>query len=131
MLDMGKLIKIDSSLVVKNANNMNEYLKPMSRDILLFTTKIANTYKLKDKMPLLKLTIGDHLFFSLGDSKYEDNQIVIKNKNDEIVGYVPEADSTIFARLMDAGKMLFAIVKSVSHTSSVPLIEIDIYLQDF
>ena len=128
---MGKLIKIDSSLAVKNANNLNEYLKPMSRDILLFTTKIANTYKLKDKTPLLKLAIGDHLFFKLSDSKYEDNQIVINNKNNEIVGYVPESDSTIFARLMDAGKMLFAVVKSISHTSSVPLIEIDIYLQDF
>lgn len=128
---MGKLIKVDSSLLVKNANNMNEYLKPMSRDILLFTTKIANTYKLKDKLPLLKLAIGDQLFFSLGDSKYEDNQIVIKNKSDEIVGYVPESDSVIFARLMNAGKMLFATVKSISHTSSVPLIEIDIYLQDF
>ena len=128
---MGKLIKIDSSLVVKDANNMNEYLKPMSRDILLFTTKIANTYKLKDKIPLLKIAVGDHLFFKLGQSKYEDNQIIIVDKEDNIVGYVPELDSIIFVRLMDAGKMLYASVKSVSHTNSFPLIEIDIFLQDF
>ena len=128
---MGKLIKINSSLVSKSANNMNEYLKPMSRDILLFTTKIANTYKLKDKLPLLKLSIGDHLYFALGESKYENNQIIINNKDNEVVGYIPESDSTIFFRLMNAGKMLFAVVKSISHTSTVPLIEIDIYLQDF
>ena len=131
MLNMGKLIKVDSSLIVKDAANMNEYLKPMSRDILLFTTKIANTYKLKDNLSLLKLIIGERLFFKRGQSKYEDNQIIINNDKGELVGYVPEVDSSIFARLMDAGKMLFAIVKSISHTSSVPLIEIEIYLQDF
>ena len=52
---MGKLVKINSSLVIKNSKDMNEYLKPMSRDIFLFSAKIANTYKLKDKGPLLKL----------------------------------------------------------------------------
>ena len=128
---MGKLIKIDSSLIVKNPMEMNEYLKPMSRDIFLFTTKIGNTYKLKDKTPLLGLKVGERLFFKRAESKYEDNLILINNGEGKLVGYVPEVDSPIFARLMDAGKMLFAIVKSVSHTASVPLIEIDIYLQDF
>lgn len=131
MLNMGKLVKVESSLIVKNSANMNEYLKPMSRDILLFTTKIANTYKLKDKVALLKLAVGERLSFKRGQSKYEDDQIIINNDKNEIVGYVPEVDSSVFARLMDAGKMLFAVVKSISHTSSVPLIEIEIYLQDF
>lgn len=128
---MGKLIKVDSLLVTKNTADMNEYLKPMSRDIFLFITKIANTYKLKNKIPLQKLFIGEHLFFKRGQSKYEDNQILINNDKCELVGYVPEVDSSIFARLMDAGKMLFAIVKSISYTTSVPLIEIEIYLKDF
>ena len=131
MHNMGKLIKVDSSLVVKNSADMNEYLKPMSRDILLFVTKIANTYKLQDKIPLLKLSVGERLFFKRGQSKYEENQIIITNDKEELVGYVPEVDSSIFARLMDAGKMLFAVVKSVSHSTSVPLIEIEIYLRDF
>ena len=128
---MGKLIKVDSSLVIKNSADMNEYLKPMSRDIFLFVTKIGSTYKLKDKTPLLKLTIGEKLHFKRAESKYEDNLIAISNDKNELVGYVPEVDSPIFARLMDAGKMLFAIVKSISHTTSVPLIEIEIFLKDF
>lgn len=128
---MGKLIKVESSLVIKNSADMNEYLKPMSRDILLFTTKIGNTYKLKDKAPLLKLVVGEKLYFKRAESKYEDNLIVINNDKDELVGYVPEVDSPIFARLMDAGKMLFAVVKSISHSTSVPLIDIEIYLKDF
>ena len=128
---MNKLIKIDSSLMVTNSIDMNEYLKPMSRDILLFTTKIANTYKLKDKAPLLKLELKEKLFFKRVISKYDDNLITINNSNNELVGYVPEADSFIFARLMDAGKMLFATIKSINHSTTVPLIEIDIYLKDF
>lgn len=128
---MSKLIKIDSNLIIKDSKDMNEYLKPMSRDILLFNTKIANIYKLKNKEPLLNLKIGEKLFFKRKESKYEDNLIVINNQNNELVGYVPEVDSAIFARLMDAGKMLFAVVKNISHTNSVPLIEIEIYLQDF
>ena len=47
------------------------------------------------------------------------------------MGDVLEVDSYLFARLMDAGKYLFAIVKSISHTKNVPLIDIDIYLKDF
>lgn len=128
---MGKLVKVDSSLIIKNSMDMNEYLKPMSRDILLFTTKIGSTYKLKDKIPLLKLIVGEKVFFKRAESKYEDNLILINNNNDELVGYVPEVDSPIFARLMDAGKMLFAVVKSISHSTSVPLIDIEIYLKDF
>lgn len=128
---MNKLIKINTSLIIKDKADMEQYLKPMSRDILLFTTKIANTYKLKDKNPLNKLVVGEKLSFKRGDSKYEDDQILIYNDKKELVGYISEADSSVFARLMDAGKMLFAIIKSVSHTASVPLIEIDIYLQDF
>ena len=127
---MGKLVKVETDLVIKDVD-MDEYLKPMSRDIFLFSSKIASTYKLKDKMPLFKLDVGEKLYFKLGESKYENDQIIIQNKDGAIVGYVPEVDSSIFARLMDAGKMLFAIIKSISHASSVPLIDIDIYLKDF
>ena len=130
-MSSNKLIKIDSSLIVRDRKDMNEYLKPMSRDILLFTTKIANTYKLINKEPLLNLKLKGKLYFKRGVSKYEDNQIIILNSKNELVGYIPEVDSLIFARLMDAGKMLFAVVKSMSYSHSVPVIEIDIYLQDF
>ena len=128
---MGKLIKVDSSLTIMNSADMNEYLKPMSRDILLFSSKISGTYKLKDKTPLLKLTIGEKLFFKHVESKYESSLISISNKNNELVGYIPEVDSLIFSRLMDAGKMLFGVVKSISHSTSTPIYDIDIFLKDF
>lgn len=128
---MGNLIKINSSVIVKDQKNMDEYLKPLSRDIFLFKTKIGSTYKLKDKNPLMKLKTNDELSFRIGESKYDDNQINIYNSFNELVGFVPEADSIIFSRLMSAGKMLFAIIKNISYSHEIPLIDIDIYLKDF
>ena len=126
-----KLVKVDQNLVIKNEKELDEYLKPFSQEILLFTTKIANTYRLIDKKPLLEIKVDDTLFFKLGNSKYEENQIEIFNSKNQLVGYIPEQDSIIFARLMNAGKKLGAKVKSISQSNTVPLIEIDIYLTDF
>lgn len=126
-----KLVKVSQNLVIKNEKELDEYLKPFSQEILLFTTKIANTYRLTDKKPLLEIKVDDTLFFKLGNSKYEENQIEIFNSKNQLVGYIPEQDSIIFARLMNAGKKLGAKVKSISQSNTVPLIEIDIYLTDF
>ena len=48
--------------------------------IPLDVTKITNTYKLKDKLLLLKLIVGERLFFKRGQSKYEDDQTIINNE---------------------------------------------------
>ena len=47
------------------------------------------------------------------------------------VGYVPEKDNIIFARLMDAGKLLSAKVTKISRTGTFYQISIGIYLVDF
>jgi len=128
---MKGLVKVDTDLVVKNEDKLDDFLKPFTSEVLLFTTKIANTFKVADKLPILNLKCSEELFFKLGHSKYEDNQIEIYTKENKIVGYVPEQDSVIFARLMDAGKRLGAKIKSISQSRTIPLIEIDIYLIDF
>ena len=47
------------------------------------------------------------------------------------IGYVPEKDNIIFARLMDAGKMLAAKIKDIEKKGSFTKIAIGIYLVDF
>ncbi len=128
---MADLIKIDKSLIVKTPQELNEYLKPMSRDIFLFSSKIANSYRVKDPLLIKKLQVGEQLLFERKASKYEDNLIAITNMDKQLLGYVPEVDSAIFARLMEAGKMLFATIKNLDFSSSVPLISIDIFLRDY
>lgn len=57
--------------------------------------------------------------------------IVILTKEQEKLGYVPEKDETIFARLMDAGKLLKAKVTKIERKGSFTQISIGIYLVDF
>ena len=53
------------------------------------------------------------------------------NERKEKIGYVPERDNLIFARLMDAGKMLIAKIAKIDHKGSFTQITIGIYLVDF
>lgn len=128
---MGKLIKVDQNLQIKNTDDINDLIKPLSKDIFLFTTKISNTFRAKNTLALTCLKIGDKLDFKKTNSKFNKNEISIVNKKKDILGYVPEQDEIIFARLMDAGKLLYAKIKSLKFSTSVPIIEIDIFLQDF
>ena len=52
-------------------------------------------------------------------------------QNGKKVGYVPEKDNIIFARLMDAGKLLSATVTDIEKKGSFTQIRIGIYLVDF
>ena len=128
---MGDLVKIDYSVALKSNLDLDELIKPLSKEILLFSTKIAGIYKLQDKTPALALKKGDRLLFRRGSSKYEKNLVLILSEDMKEVGSIPEQDSVIFARLMDAGKSLFARVKEISLTHSMRMIDIDIYLEDF
>ena len=49
----------------------------------------------------------------------------------EKLGYVPEKDNLIFARLMDAGKLLVAKIKKIQKRGTFTQISIGIYLVDF
>ena len=45
--------------------------------------------------------------------------------------YVPEKDNIVFARLMDAGKLLKAKITQISQKGSFKQIGVGIYLVDF
>ena len=47
------------------------------------------------------------------------------------IGYIPEKDNVIFARLMDAGKHLTAKITDISKKGMFPIISIGIYLIDY
>ncbi len=55
--------------------------------------------------------------------------ILTEDKNK--LGYVPEKDNIIFARLMDAGKLLKAKITKIDKKGSFTQISIEIYLVDF
>ena len=83
--------------------------KPFERDIFLLDTHVAGTTHIEgidEREPYLKS--GDRLnLFREPDNPYDEFAILIKTMDGVKIGYIPQKDNIIFARLMDAGKLLF------------------------
>ncbi|MCD8018751.1 MAG: hypothetical protein LUF92_03955 [Clostridiales bacterium] len=58
-------------------------------------------------------------------------KVVVLMNDGRKLGYVPEKDNVIFARLMDAGKLLKAKVTKKNKKGSFTQISIGIYMVDF
>ena len=87
---------------------IGEILKPLIREIHLFDSYVAGTTHLKDQSVLEEIHAGDRLNLMRENNKFDDNAILIITENKKKLGYVPEKDNLVFARLMDAGKLLKA-----------------------
>ena len=108
-----------------------DIIRPLMKEIYLFDSYIAGTTHLKDKSVLEKVNIGDKLTLRREDNKYDDNAVMIMTADKKKLGYVPEKDNIVFARLMDAGKLLTAKASSVTKKGTFYQIKIGIYLVDF
>lgn len=105
--------------------------KPFELEIYLFTTHIAGTTHVDNIFEIEKnVNIGDRLSFFREDNKHDDLAIRVETEKEEKLGYVPREDNIVFARLMDAGKELYAKVKTKEIVEAWVRIEIDIYLKD-
>ena len=111
---------------------LGDLLKPLKTEILLFDSYIAGTTHIEDESILDHLKEDDVLALKREpDNRFDDNSIMILDSQNRKLGYIPEKDNTVFARLMDAGKYLIAKVKYVEPKGSFRLIRINIYLVDF
>ncbi len=69
-------------------------------------------------------------FFREPDNQYDKQAIVIKTANGVKIGYVSMQDNVIFARLMDAGKLLFGKITSKEKKDSWVKIYIKVFLHE-
>lgn len=106
--------------------------KPFERDIFLFDTYIAGTTHVEGIEELEPhLNRDDRLdFFREPDNPYDSMAIVIKTQNGAKIGYVPKKDNVIFARLMDAGKLLFGRISAKEKLGSWVKIDIKVFLHE-
>lgn len=106
--------------------------KPFERDIFLFNTYVAGTSHIEGMEELEPhLQTGDRLdFFREPDNQYDAQAIVIKTADGVKIGYVPRQDNVIFARLMDAGKLLFGRISEKEKKGKWVKISIDIFLHE-
>ena len=116
---------------VLDQKGIGELLKPLSKEIHLFDTFVAGTAYLEDDAVVKKLKVGDKLTLQREESKFDDYAVQILNSEGEKIGYIPEKDNRIFARLMDAGKRLIAKVQKIDRKGSFLQIGIGIFLVDF
>ena len=114
-----------------DAKGLGEVIKPLSREIYLFDTYVAGTTHLTDPSVLDDVFVGEKLFLQREDNKYDEKAILVLDENKKKLGYIPERDNVVFARLMDAGKLLCGRIKSVEPKGTFRLINIEIYLIDF
>ena len=111
---------------------IEDLIKPLSREIHLFDSFVAGTSFVKDETVFDEIRTGDKLVLQReSENRFDDNAIVILDAKQRKLGYIPEKDNVIFARLMDAGKYLIAIIDEIEKKGSFRKIKIGIYLVDF
>ena len=120
-----------SLVSVLDQQGIGELLKPLVREIHLFDSYVAGTTHLEDPSVLDQIMVDEKLSLIRENNKIDENAIMIFTESKKRLGYVPEKDNIIFARLMDAGKMLNARIKKIEKKGSFNQISIGIYLVDF
>lgn len=128
-----QLTKKESTLVtVVDGHELGDMIKPLIKDIHLFDTFVAGTTHLEDKSVLDTIKIGDTLKLQREEkNRYDSNAVLLLCEDGRKLGYIPEKDNLIFARLMDAGKLLKAKITKIEQKGSFTQISTGIYLVDF
>lgn len=132
---MSELVKNDRSGLIGLMHGQGGGLSvplPFERDIFLFDTYVAGTSHvagIEELEPYLNL--NDKLdFFREPDNPYDAQAIMVKNSDGVKIGYVPRKDNVVFARLMDAGKLLFGRISSKELKGKWLRMEMKIYLHE-
>ena len=121
---------------------------PFERDIFLFGTEVAGTYYSENIEELYNsLNEGDLLaLIREPDNPYDKYAIRIETSDSHLIGYhpseafpphdssklgyIPRVNNKIIARLMDAGKMLYGVVRSKEMCGDYRRILVKIYMKE-
>lgn len=131
MADNELTVQTNGLVSVMQNHGLDSVIKPLFQEIYLFDSYVAGTTHLEDKSVLETLKPDDKLTLQREDNEFDSNAILIMNGEGKKIGYVPEKDNIVFARLMDAGKMLIAKISKISQKGDFTKINIGIYLVDF
>ncbi len=113
-------------------NPLGDLIKPLIHEILLFDSYVAGTTHIKDESVFDEIKVGEKLILQReSQNRFDDNAILVLDSKKRKLGYIPEKDNIVFARLMDAGKYLIAKVDRMEPKGSFRQINISIYLVDF
>ena len=112
--------------------HIEDLIKPLNQEILLFDSYVAGTTHIEDESIIDDIKEGDELILLREpENVFDENAILVLDVKQRKIGYIPEKDNVVFARLMDAGKYLKAKVDYQNVFRARKKIYISIYLVDF
>ena len=110
-------------------NPLGDLIKPLSHEILLFDSYIAGTSYIRDEAVFDDIKEEDRLILQREpQNRFDENAILVLDSQKRKLGYIPEKDNIVFARLMYAGKYLTAKVNDLDPYGPFRKITISIYL---
>lgn len=131
---MGELVDPDKKgfIEIIRGNSDIDLTRPFSREIFLLNTYIAGTSYIPNMDSVIKnIEKGSKLnLYREPNNKHDELAIIIKDSNGNKIGYVPRENNEILARLMDAGKLIYGIVKDIEKIHNWYRIGVKIYLKD-
>jgi hypothetical protein len=132
---MNEIIRINETNIVSILNSAKSGLeigKPFSRQIYLISASIAGAFYVDGIYDLLEKIIPRTKlrFVREPDNKYDKLAILVKDQENNKLGYVPREKNPILARLMDAGKLIYGTVKTINDDDSYINIEMEIFMDD-
>ena len=130
-MENGLTVQEQGVVSLVKGHELGDIIKPLVREIHLFDSYVAGTTHLEDDTVLDEIKVDDMLGLQREDNKFDSNAIVILTEDKRKLGYVPEKDNVIFARLMDAGKLQKAKITKIEQKGSFRQISVGIYLADF
>ena len=126
------IITPQNAVALSEQFKTEELIKPLQKEIFLFDTFIAGTAHIEDQDLLDALQIDEKLVLKREPkNRFDENAIRVENEKAQKLGYVPEKDNPVFARLMDAGKMLTAKITDIKEKTGYTQVSIAIYMIDF
>ncbi|MCC7553834.1 MAG: HIRAN domain-containing protein [Methanobacteriaceae archaeon] len=97
----------------------------LTSDIVAGTSYVDN---IKDLEP--KLKINDKLDFVREKNNLYDSKAILIKHNGIKIGYFPRNNNEILSNLMDAGKLIYGIIKSKSFIGEWLKINLEVFLEE-
>ena len=126
------LSNVEENAIARSISNgtLSSVVEPLIKEIHLFDTYVSGTMFIDEKDVLEKLSNGQEVFLEREKNKFDENAVAILTSDRKKIGYIPEEDSSIFARLMDAGKLLRGRISSIGNECGLTKIVVGIFLVD-
>ncbi|MBR3637785.1 MAG: HIRAN domain-containing protein [Lachnospiraceae bacterium] len=125
------VISSENAVSLAEQFKSEDLIKPLQKEIFLFDTFVAGTMHIEDESIIKELKSGEKLSLRREPkNRFDENAVRVDDEKGRKLGYVPEKDNYVFARLMDAGKMLIGRVTDIKAKTGYTQVSMAIYLID-